>query len=59
MQVKTIYSEKLQRNLIVCDSCGKGITGNAYSSLEAGKGFWCEKCQEKEIKSEKNGKDSR
>ena len=42
--IKTTYSEKLKRNVIVCDSCGKGIEGNAYSSLEGKKGYECEKC---------------
>ena len=41
-QVNTIFSEKLNRNLIVCKGCEKGIKGNAYSSYT---GFKCEKCE--------------
>ena len=47
--LKTIYSEKLKRSLIVCVGCGKGITGTAYSSTKSGAGFKCEPCVDKEI----------
>lgn len=53
MLTKTIWNDKLQRNLIVCDGCGNGITGNAYSSLEGKKGFECEKCNDLEIRAAK------